>query len=159
VLLTPAQDYKRAHDGDAGPNTGGMGAYSPVPDFGLDDIGGLADLVFRPVLAELAGRGIPYRGVLYAGLVETAEGPKLLEFNARFGDPEAQVVLPRLASDLGELLWASATGRVTGLQPTWKADAAVTVDPRSQHERLPYTTRSRKANVVASARDALPVRA
>ncbi len=127
VLLEPAQDYKRALDGDGGLNTGGMGAYTPVPGFALRDVDHLKDLVFRPVLAELADRGAPYRGLLYAGLVETAAGPKLLEFNARFGDPETQAILPRVASDLGELLWAAATGSVAGHEPTWRPEAAVTV--------------------------------
>ncbi|MEX2485976.1 MAG: phosphoribosylamine--glycine ligase [Nitriliruptoraceae bacterium] len=127
VLLTPAQDYKRVFDGDDGANTGGMGAYAPVPGFGRDEIVGLADLVFRPVLNELAGRGTPFRGLLYAGLVDTADGPKLLEFNVRFGDPETQVILPLLASDLGELLVAAATARVGDVNVSWHDDAAVTV--------------------------------
>jgi phosphoribosylamine---glycine ligase len=127
VLMAPAQDYKRALDGDQGLNTGGMGAYTPVPGFALEDVTYLEDLVFRPVLRELAARGTPYRGLLYAGLVETAAGPKLLEFNARFGDPETQVILPRLASDLGELLWASATGSVRDVEVAWHETVAVTV--------------------------------
>jgi phosphoribosylamine--glycine ligase len=127
VLLEPAQDYKRALDGDGGLNTGGMGAYTPVPGFALGDVDHLVDRVFRPVLAELADRGTPYRGLLYAGLVETAHGPKLLEFNARFGDPETQAILPRVASDLGELLWAAATGSVAGHDLAWRPEAAVTV--------------------------------
>jgi phosphoribosylamine---glycine ligase len=127
VLLEPAQDYKRALDGDAGLNTGGMGAYTPVPGFALADVAGLIDLVFRPVLQELADREAPYRGLLYAGLVETAAGPKLLEFNARFGDPETQAILPRIDSDLGDLLWAAATGTVAGCSVAWRDAAAVTV--------------------------------
>ncbi len=127
VLLEPAQDYKRALDGDEGLNTGGMGAYTPVPGFSLGDVDHLADLVFRPVLAELADRGTPYRGLLYAGLVDTEAGPKLLEFNARFGDPETQAILPRIDSDLAELLWAAATGSVADQQVAWRDDAAVTV--------------------------------
>jgi phosphoribosylamine--glycine ligase len=127
VLLEPAQDYKRARDGDAGPNTGGMGAYSPVPGFALADVGHLEDLLFRPVLRELAARGTPYRGLLYAGLVDTADGPKLLEFNARFGDPESQAILPRLASDLGDLLSAAAVGSVGDVEVAWRDEAAVTV--------------------------------
>lgn len=127
VLLAPAQDYKRAFDGDAGPNTGGMGAYSPVPGFGLEEVGHLADDVFRPVLRELAARGTPYRGLLYAGLVDTVQGPKLLEFNARFGDPETQAIIPRLASDVGELLAAAANGSVRDVTVRWRRDAAVTV--------------------------------
>jgi phosphoribosylamine---glycine ligase len=127
VLLPPAQDYKRALDGDGGLNTGGMGAFTPVPGFGLGDVADLEELVFRPVLRELAARGCPYRGLLYAGLVVTDDGPKLLEFNARFGDPETQVILPRLASDLGELLWSSATGSVRDVGTSWHDDAVVTV--------------------------------
>ncbi len=127
VLLEPAQDYKRALDGDEGLNTGGMGAYTPVPGFSLGDVDHLADLVFRPVLEELADRGTPYRGLLYAGLVDTEAGPKLLEFNARFGDPETQAILPRIDSDLAELLWAAATGSVAEQQVAWRDDAAVTV--------------------------------
>jgi phosphoribosylamine---glycine ligase len=127
VLLSPAQDYKRALDGDGGLNTGGMGAFTPVPGFGLDEVAYLEDLVFRPVLRELASRGAPYRGLLYAGLVDTPEGPKLLEFNARFGDPETQVILPRLASDLGDLLSASATGSVRDVAVGWHDEAVVAV--------------------------------
>src|ERR671935_188875 len=110
VPLAPAQDFKRVGDGDAGPNTGGMGAYSPVPlaDDGLvDDV---LDRAVEPTLAALRHQGIDYRGVLYAGLMLTPDGPKVLEYNVRFGDPEAQVVLPRLTSDLGELLAAAAAG-------------------------------------------------
>ena len=132
VLLAPAQDYKRAHDGDRGPNTGGMGAFAPVPGFGLQEVSHLADLVFRPVLRELTARGAPYRGLLYAGLVDTVEGPRLLEFNARFGDPETQVILPLLASDLGDLLAASAGGSVGNVEVRWHPGAAVTVVLASQ---------------------------
>jgi phosphoribosylamine---glycine ligase len=127
VLLAPAQDYKRAYDDDEGPNTGGMGAYTPVPDFRLEDVQHLRELVFLPVLRELADRGTPYRGLLYAGLVDTIDGPQLLEFNARFGDPETQVILPRLASDLGDLLHASAVGSVSDAAVAWHDDAVVTV--------------------------------
>ena len=127
VLLSPAQDYKRALDGDRGLNTGGMGAFTPVPGFTLADVDDLRDLIFRPVLRVLVERGTPYRGLLYAGIVDTAAGPSLLEFNARFGDPETQVILPRLASDLGDLLAASATGRVTDVEVAWHDDAVVTV--------------------------------
>ena len=140
VLLAPAQDYKRARDGDEGRNTGGMGAYSPVPGCTLDDVGHLTEDVFRPVLRELASRGTPYRGLLYAGLIDTVQGPKLLEFNARFGDPETQVVLPRLASDLGELLAASASGSVADVEVAWRDDAAVTVVLASGGYPGPYDT-------------------
>lgn len=127
VLLQPSQDHKRALDGDEGLNTGGMGAFTPVPDFGPDRTAPLADLVFRPVLRAMAARGTPFRGLLYAGLVDTADGPRLLEFNVRFGDPETQVVLPALASDLGDLLAAAATGSVADVELSWHDDAFVTV--------------------------------
>lgn len=127
ALLAPAQDYKRALDGDEGLNTGGMGAYTPVPGFGLADVDHLRELVFLPVLREMERRGTPYRGLLYAGLVDTVDGPQLLEFNARFGDPETQVILPQLASDLGDLLAASATGAITDVDVAWHDGAAVTV--------------------------------
>ncbi|MBY5161183.1 phosphoribosylamine--glycine ligase [Salsipaludibacter albus] len=129
TLLAPARDYKRAEDGDAGPNTGGMGAYGPVEGFGLGDaeVQGLAGSVFRPVLQVMADRGMPFRGLLYAGLAVTDRGPRLIEFNVRFGDPETQVVLPRLASDLGDLLWASATGSLADVVVDWHDDAFVTV--------------------------------
>jgi phosphoribosylamine--glycine ligase len=126
-LLAPAQDFKRAFDGDEGPNTGGMGAWCPYP---LDDdtVGALERDVFRPVLAELAGRGLPYVGVLYAGLVLTDRGPQVLEFNARFGDPETQVVLPRLRTDLGMLLRAGADGVLQDApELQWDERACVTV--------------------------------
>lgn len=128
VALAPAQDFKRVGDGDAGPNTGGMGAYSPVP--GVDDA--LVDDVTRrfvqPTLDELRRCGIDYRGVLYAGLMLTPDGPRLVEFNVRFGDPEAQVVLPRLTSDLAALLAAAAAGDLTQAPPpSFGVDACVTV--------------------------------
>lgn len=124
--LPPAQDFKRAHDDDRGPNTGGMGAYSPVPVAPpelLDTV--MAEFV-APTLATLTARGIDYRGVLYAGLMLTAEGPRILEYNVRFGDPETQVVLPRLTSDLAALLAGAAAGKIdTPIE--WSDDAAVTV--------------------------------
>jgi phosphoribosylamine--glycine ligase len=110
--LPPARDHKRLRDGDEGPNTGGMGAYSPVPDLPEELVEGLLATIHRPILAELARRGTPFRGALYAGLMLTADGPVLLEFNARFGDPEAQVILPRLAVALGPLLRAAARGEL-----------------------------------------------
>ena len=127
VLLPPAQDFKRAFDGDQGPNTGGMGAWCPYP-FDEAAFAELRGAVFEPVLAELASRGAPYTGVLYAGLILTSDGPKVLEFNARFGDPETQVVIPRLTGDLGELLLACATGGLgQAPAPTWDDRACVTV--------------------------------
>jgi phosphoribosylamine--glycine ligase len=112
LALPPARDHKRLLDGDAGPNTGGMGAFSPLPDLSDDDVETILRTVHQPLLAELARRGTPFRGFLYAGLMLTADGPKLLECNARLGDPEAQVILPRLAVPLGPLLLAAARGRL-----------------------------------------------
>lgn len=125
--LAPAQDYKRALDGDAGANTGGMGSYSPVPRVEDALYERLVDEVVRPTVAELVRRGIDYRGVLYAGLMLTDHGPEVLEFNCRFGDPETQALLPRLESDLLEILWAAARG--DSLPPTvqWGSGAAVSV--------------------------------
>ena len=108
--LAPAQDYKRVGDGDAGPNTGGMGAYSPVPGLGEAEIEELVETIHRPVLAELARRGAPFAGLLYAGLMLTDDGPRVLEFNCRFGDPETQSILPRLEGDLLEALAGVSAG-------------------------------------------------
>ncbi|GAB2482013.1 phosphoribosylamine--glycine ligase [Streptosporangium sandarakinum] len=128
VPLQPAQDHKRAYDGDEGPNTGGMGAYTPLPWAPAD----LAERVMAetviPTVTELARRGTPYTGVLFVGLALTADGPKVIEFNARFGDPETQVVLDRLATPLGRLLLACANGTLGGFGPlSWREGAAVTV--------------------------------
>ena len=124
VLLPAARDHKRVGDGDTGPNTGGMGAFSPVPD--VDDAVEAAAKMVDATLGELQRRGIDYRGILFAGLMLTDDGPKMLEYNVRLGDPEAQVVLPRLTSDLAELLAAAAAGDPLP-QPTFSTDAAVTV--------------------------------
>ena len=110
LALPIARDHKRLGDGDTGPNTGGMGAYSPLPDLPDAAADALVDAFHRPILAELARRGTPFRGALYAGLMLTADGPVLLECNARFGDPETQAILPRLAAPLGPLLLAAARG-------------------------------------------------
>ena len=125
--LPPAQDFKRLLDGDRGPNTGGMGSYAPVPRLGAGDVERLVDLVHRPVLAELAARGAPFTGVLYAGLMLTEHGPRVLEFNCRFGDPETQVLLPLLRGDLPAALAAAATGRAEPVELATGAGAAVTV--------------------------------
>lgn len=128
VPLVPAQDFKRALDGDAGPNTGGMGAYSPLPwapDGLVDEV---LDLVARPTVDEMARRGTPFVGVLYCGLALTSKGTRVVEFNARFGDPETQVVLARLATPLAGVLLAAATGALADLPPLeWRDEAAVTV--------------------------------
>lgn len=126
VALAPAQDFKRIGDGDTGPNTGGMGAYSPVPAAPQALVDDLMSNAVEPTLAALRARGIDYRGVLYAGLMLTPAGPKMLEYNVRFADPETQVVLPRLRSDLGELLATAAAGAI-GSEPQFSSDAAVTV--------------------------------
>jgi phosphoribosylamine--glycine ligase len=126
VALAPAQDFKRVGDDDAGPNTGGMGAYSPVPVADQSVIDAVMNDGVLPTLAFLRSIGIDYRGVLYAGLMLTPNGPKMLEYNVRFGDPETQVVLPRLTSDLGELLASAAAGQL-GAAPTFDNGAAVTV--------------------------------
>ena len=126
VLLPPAQDFKRVGDGDAGPNNGGMGAYSPVPMVDDDVLGDVMDRFVDPTLARLRSLGIDYRGVLYAGLMMTAEGPRMLEYNVRFGDPECQVVVPRFTSDLAELLAQAAAGRIVD-EPTFSPDHTVTV--------------------------------
>ena len=124
--LAPAQDFKRIFDGDLGPNTGGMGAYSPVPVATNDVVAMVMNDCVAPTLAALRAKGIDYRGVLYAGLMLTPTGPKMLEYNVRFGDPETQVVLPRLTSDLGELLAQAAAGELRDA-PTFDDGAAVTV--------------------------------
>jgi phosphoribosylamine---glycine ligase len=126
VALAPAQDFKRVGAGDTGPNTGGMGAYSPVPMVDDDLVGVVMDRFVEPTLAALRADDIDYRGVLYAGLMLTPEGPKLVEYNVRFGDPEAQVVLPRYSGDLAALLAEAASGHIEST-PTFVDDAAVTV--------------------------------
>lgn len=104
-VMPISQDHKRAYDGDKGPNTGGMGAYSPVPQISDETVQRAIDEIVRPTVEGLAKEGTPFTGVLYAGLIDTASGPKVIEFNARFGDPETEVVLPRLTSDFGEAIW------------------------------------------------------
>jgi len=126
VALAPARDFKRIGDGDTGPNTGGMGAFSPVP--GVDDVAALAARVHQPVVDLLRSRGTPFHGVLYAGLMLTSDGPRVLEYNARFGDPETQAVLPRLRTDLLDLLVRAAEpGGLAGAQLDWAPEYAVTV--------------------------------
>jgi phosphoribosylamine---glycine ligase len=124
--LVPAQDFKRLGDGDTGPNTGGMGSYSPVPALGPERIDELLELVHRPVVVELARRGTPFFGLLYAGLMLTPAGPKVLEFNCRFGDPETQSILPLLEGDFVAALAAAAGGDLSGVELT-AADGATAV--------------------------------
>jgi phosphoribosylamine--glycine ligase len=127
LALPPARDYSRVGDGDCGPNTGGMGTFSPVPGLGVAEADELVDTIHKPVLEELARRGSPFVGVLYAGLMLTDDGPRVLEFNARFGDPEAQTILPRLADDLLPALAAAGAGELDGIELTAASDAAVTI--------------------------------
>jgi len=128
VPLAPAQDYKRIFDGDEGPNTGGMGSYSPVPGFDAARAVELCAQVHQPVVDELRRRGTPFHGILYAGLMLTAQGVRVLEFNVRFGDPETQAVLPRLRSDLLDLLArACEPGGLAGVELEWAPETAVTL--------------------------------
>ena len=149
VPLAPAQDFKRLADGDAGPNTGGMGAYSPVPMAGPDVVAEVLERAVEPTLAALQARGADYRGVLYAGLVLTEEGPKVLEYNVRFGDPEAQVVLPRYAGDLAALLTEAAAGDLRRA-PQFDDRAAVTVVLAADG----YPARPRTGDVIAGLDEA-----
>jgi phosphoribosylamine---glycine ligase len=123
----PAQDYKRIYDGDEGPNTGGMGAYSPLMWMEPATYAAILEEIIRPTLRQLALIGAPYMGLLYAGVMVTETGPKALEFNCRFGDPETQVILPRLGTDLLELMIAAEMGDIAGREVTWSADKAVCV--------------------------------
>jgi phosphoribosylamine---glycine ligase len=146
VPLAPARDHKRVGDGDTGPNTGGMGAFSPVP--GVDDtvVGQVMDGAVLPTLAALRRRDVDYRGVLYAGLMLTEEGPKVIEFNMRFGDPEAQAVLPRLRTDLVALCAEAAGGRLRS-DPAFTDEAAVTVGCASKG----YPTSTTVGDVIEGA--------
>jgi phosphoribosylamine--glycine ligase len=149
IPMTPAQDYKRIFDGDEGPNTGGMGSYSPVPGFDAAHAKALAATVHQPVVDELRARGTPFHGVLYAGLMMTAAGPKVLEFNARFGDPETQAILPRMRSDLLDALERSVTpGGLEGYEFDWKKMWAVTVVLASRG----YPESSSKGDVIQGLR-------
>ena len=142
--LAPAQDYKRALDGDAGPNTGGMGSYSPVPAVSEALFAELVETIVRPTVEELSAEGIDFRGVLYAGLMLTSAGPRVLEFNCRFGDPETQALLPRLRSDLFECLWAVAQGEPLPAAVEWGDGAAVGVVMASRG----YPASSSKGDII-----------
>jgi phosphoribosylamine---glycine ligase len=148
--LAPAQDYKRIFDDDRGPNTGGMGSYSPVPGIDRERALELVRTVHQPIVDELRRRGTPYHGILYAGLMMTTAGPKVLEFNCRFGDPETQAVLPRLRSDLLPLLEAATRpGGLEGVAPEWSPDWAVTVVLASRG----YPESSSKGDVIRGLDD------
>jgi len=127
AVLEPARDFKRLADDDAGPNTGGMGCFSPVPDAPEGLVGEVTEQVILPVLRQMKEDGIPYNGFLYAGLVLTDDGPKIMEFNCRLGDPEAQVVLPRMESDLAELIVAALDGGIGDVRLQWRPEMAVDV--------------------------------
>ena len=133
IAMQPAQDFKRAFDGDLGPNTGGMGAYSPLPWAPADIIEETLEKVLKPTINEMAKRGTPFVGLLYAGLALTSKGLRVIEFNARFGDPETEVLLPRLKTPLAQLLYKAATGLLTDeMTLDWSDDSAVTVVLASQ---------------------------
>ena len=142
--LVGAQDHKRAFDGDRGPNTGGMGAYSPAPVLDAAMAERVMEDIIRPTARALAAAGTPYRGVLYAGLMITSQGPKLIEYNVRFGDPECQVLMLRLASDLVPALAATAEGRLEGVSLEWRDDVALTVVMAAQG----YPGRYEKGGVI-----------
>jgi phosphoribosylamine---glycine ligase len=151
VPLAPAQDYKRIFDRDRGPNTGGMGSYSPVPGVDAQRVEEIVEAVHRPIVALMAHRGQPFRGVLYAGLMITDAGPKVLEFNVRFGDPETQAVLPRLRSDLVDLcLAAREPGGLAGAGAVFGDDWAVTLVLASAG----YPESSSKGDVIHGLEDA-----
>lgn len=151
VPLLPAQDHKRVGDGDTGPNTGGMGAYTPLPWLPDDAVQRIVDDVVAPVAAELVRRGNPFSGLLYAGLAMGSAGPAVVEFNCRFGDPETQAVLSLLESPLGELLFATATGTLADLPaPRWRGGAAITVVLAAEN----YPARPRTGDVITGASEA-----
>ena len=141
--LSPAQDYKRLLDGDAGPNTGGMGAYSPLPWLPETFVDEVIDTIALPTVRQLAAEQTPFIGLLYCGLIVTPKGIRVIEFNARFGDPETQVVLPRLVTPLSSLLYAAATGELAGMpRPEFALDTAVTVVLASEgYPEAPQTGR------------------
>jgi len=141
--LSPAQDYKRLLDGDGGPNTGGMGAYSPLPWLPENFVDEVIDTVALPTVRQLAKEQTPFIGLLYCGLIMTSRGIRVIEFNARFGDPETQVVLPRLVTPLSSLLFAAATGALAGVpRPEFALDTAVTVVLASEgYPEAPQTGR------------------
>ena len=148
VPLIPAQDHKRVGDGDTGPNTGGMGAYTPLPWLPAGAVNQIVDEVVKPVAAELVRRGVPFSGLLYAGLAMGSQGPAVVEFNCRFGDPETQAVLALLKSPLGQALYATATGSLADLPALeWADGSAVTVVVAAEN----YPGRPRTGDVISGA--------
>ena len=149
LTLSPAQDFKRIGDGDEGPNTGGMGAFTPVPDVDDELLADITSRCIEPTLAELRRRGIDYRGVLFAGLMLTADGPKMLEYNVRFGDPECQVLIPRFADDLAAVLAEAAAGELVTV-PHVEDGASVTVVCAAEG----YPTSPRTGDVISGIDEA-----
>jgi phosphoribosylamine--glycine ligase len=148
VPLRPAQDFKRVGDDDTGPNTGGMGAYAPLPWLPADTVAAIVDDIVKPVAAELVRRGSSFSGLLYAGLALTSRGPAVVEFNCRFGDPETQAVLALLDSPIGRLLHAAATGQLAEQAPLqWREGAAVTVVLAAEN----YPGRPRVGDVITGS--------
>src|SRR5690606_8241972 len=127
VPMPAARDHKRVFDGDKGPNTGGMGAYAPLPDLSAEQRAGITRTILQPTIDGMAQRGTPYIGVLYAGLMMTSRGPQVLEFNCRFGAPETQVILPLLATPLDEIAEACINGRLDQVEVRWHPGACATV--------------------------------
>ncbi len=153
VPLLPAQDHKRVGDGDTGPNTGGMGAYTPLPWLPAETVTEIVEDVVKPVAAEMVRRGVPFSGLLYAGLAIGQAGPAVVEFNCRFGDPETQAVLALLASPLGELLYATATGTLAAAAPLrWRDGAAITVVLAAEN----YPGRPRTGDVITGTEPGEP---
>jgi phosphoribosylamine--glycine ligase len=151
VALASAQDHKRVFDGDEGPNTGGMGAYSPAPAMTPALEARAMREIVEPTLRAMSARGTPYVGVLYAGLMLTESGPKLIEYNCRFGDPETQVLMPRLASDPVEAMLAACEGRLAELDLRWRDEAALTVVMAARGYPGPVTKGSRIEGLEAAA--------
>ncbi len=150
IPLLPAQDHKRVGDGDTGPNTGGMGAYTPLPWLPAETLNEIVEDVVKPVAAELVARGSSFSGLLYAGLAIGTDGPAVVEFNCRFGDPETQAVLALLDSPFAELLHATATGRLAEVDaPRWKDGSAITVVLAAEN----YPARPRTGDVITGADD------
>jgi phosphoribosylamine--glycine ligase len=140
IIMPPAQDHKRVWDDDTGPNTGGMGAFAPSPLATPQLIKQVEETILHPTLAGMAAEGMPYMGVLYMGLMLTQDGPKVIEYNCRFGDPETQVIVPLLESDLVEILLACVEGRLNEVTPRWRKGAAITVVMASAGYPLEYDT-------------------
>jgi phosphoribosylamine---glycine ligase len=127
LVMPPSQDHKRIFDNDAGPNTGGMGAYSPVPVIPASTVHEVTEKIIKPAITAIRDLGIPYKGVLYAGIMVTSEGPKTIEFNCRFGDPETQVILPLLQTDLFTIMYACVNCTLESVEAEWKQEASVSV--------------------------------